>query len=117
MATKSKSRKASTKRSKNAIVSKTPLPTANVTARRIGGTTADVSDYVRCKTASGHISLHNGDQVATKLAGKELSEVYAIVARETDISQVQLKARYSHLNAGMQRMNLGNVLRGALRAE
>jgi hypothetical protein len=119
MTTKTKRAKRTPKARKagNAVISKTPLPTQNITARRIGGTTADVSDYVRCKTANGHVSLHNGDDVAKKLAGKELADVYAIVSKETEIPQTQLKTRYGHLNPGMQRMNLGNVLRGALRAE
>lgn len=111
------SKKAPRKSSKKSAALAAPLPTANITERRIGNVKADVSSYVRVKTAAGHTSLHNGDPIARKLAGKELKEVYALVARETDIPKTQLVSRYSHLNAGMQRMNLGNVLRGALRAE
>lgn len=113
MTTKNKARKSS----KKAAALAAPLPTANITERRIGNVKADVSSYVRVKTAAGHTSLHNGDAVAKKLAGKELDEVYKLVSKETDIPKTQLVARYQHLNQGMQRMNLGNVLRGALRAE
>lgn len=111
------SKKTARKTSRKSVKLAAPLPTANITERRIGNVKADVSSYVRVKTAAGHTSLHNGDAVASKLAGKELKDVYALVAKEVDIPKSQLVARYQHLNAGMQRMNLGNVLRGALRAE
>lgn len=113
MSTKTTARKA---RRSNKAVTK-PLPTANITERRIGNVKADVSGYVQVKTAAGHTSLHNGDAVANKLAGKDLKDIYGMVAKETGIPKTQLVARYNHLNVGMQRMNLGNVLRGALRAE
>lgn len=108
---KTKNRKASKKSAKLA----SPLPTANITERRIGNVKADVSSYVRVKTAAGHTSLHNGDAIATKLAGKDLKDVYKLVSKEVGIPQTQLVTRYQHLNPGMQRMNLGNVLRGAMR--
>lgn len=70
----------------------------------------------------------SGDEVARYLRDMPLDEVYEFVAEEAnrtgitytgtnrntfDISTVDsLKDRYAHLNKGMQRMNLGNVLRG-----
>lgn len=109
MASKRNSRKSGKTQAK-------PLPTANITKRSIGGTTADVSDYDRVKTPAGNISLDNGDAVAKQLRGKDLDDVYGAVAKAADLSVRELKTRYGHLNPGMQRMNLGNVLRGALRA-
>lgn len=95
-------------------VPQAPLPTDNITNRRIGDVRADVRTYVRCKTAAGNQSLHNGDQVARKLVGKELPDIYKIAAETTGLAINDLKTRYSHLNPGMQRMNLGNLIRGAL---
>lgn len=95
------------------VVTATPAPTANVLNRRIGDTRANVSKYVRCKTVNGNVSLNNGDSVAKKLVTVELADIYGIVAKELDVSKASLVERYKHLNVGMQRMNLGNLLRGA----
>ena len=58
-------------------------------------------------------SLDNGDLTAQLLRAYTLDETYAYVAIATGVSADSLKARYRHLNPGMQRMNLGNVLRKA----
>ena len=58
-------------------------------------------------------SLDNGDLTAQLLRAYTLDETYAYVAIATGVSSDSLKARYRHLNPGMQRMNLGNVLRKA----
>ncbi len=109
-----KARKASKPKKGGKKQSLLPLPTDNITNRRIGDVRADVRSYVRCKTAAGNMSMHNGDPVAVKLVGKQLDEVYALTAKTIGVPVSELKTRYSHLNPGMQRMNLGNVLRGAL---
>ncbi len=114
MSTETKTSKTSAKsKAKKGVKTTAPLPTPNITDRRIGDVRADVRAYVRCKTASGNMSLHNGDPVARKLAGKELAEVYKLAAEATNLPLTQLRTRYSHLNPGMQRMNLGNLIRGA----
>jgi hypothetical protein len=77
----------------------------------------DLSRYHTVVSAKGNSSLDNGDDVASSLRGKTIDEVYAIVSRAVEIPQTQLRALYSHLNVGMQRMNLGNKLRGALAVE
>lgn len=105
-----------TKKARKGVKTTRPLPTANIVERHIGDTKADVSDYVRHKTAAGNVSLHNGDSVAKKLAGKDINDVYAAAAKALDVTQTSLKSRYAHLNLGMQRMNLGNLIRGALSA-
>lgn len=56
-------------------------------------------------------SIDKGDDVALLLRGLTLEQVYSAVARESGQSAKSLVARFEHLNPGMQRMNLGNVLR------
>lgn len=60
----------------------------------------------RIKTASGSPSVHCGDDVASAMLGLTHDEL-APLAKENGIDFT----RWSHLNPGMQRMNLGNVLR------
>ena len=64
---------------------------------------------------SGKKSLDNGDQVALLLRGKTLDEVYSLTAEHLLTTVEELKERYKHLNAGQQRMNLGNRLRKIVR--
>lgn len=84
--------------------------------KRIGAANAplkDISKYERTKTASGNASLDSGDSVAKKLRGVELADVYKQAAKVLGEPIATLKSRYAHLNVGMQRMNLGNRIRGA----
>jgi len=69
------------------------------------------------KTQSGNASVHCGDATAQKLLGKTLDEVYAIAAKITEEEESALREKYGHLNTGMQRMNLGNKIRGVLNAK
>lgn len=69
------------------------------------------------KTASGNASVDCGDQVAAKLRGMDLTAVYSLAAKTLDITVKELQAKYGHLNTGMQRMNLGNRIRGAVNAK
>lgn len=81
------------------------------------------------KTNSGRKSLDIGDEAAAILRGQAIEDCFFIVAKHlvagtgkvddeegTEVSKVEaeLKAKYQHLNVGMQRMNLGNRLRKAL---
>ena len=78
---------------------------------------ANLESYVRDtehKTAGGHVSVHCGDEVAEKLLGKSLDQVYAMAAKALKEDEKALRAKYKNLNVGMQRMNLGNRIRGAL---
>ncbi len=88
------------------------------------GTTALLAErsrsYIRDsehKTAGGNTSVHCGDAAARKLLGKSLDECYAIAADITEEDESALRTRYQHLNPGMQRMNLGNKIRGVLNAK
>lgn len=73
----------------------------------------DLSHYARVKAASGNASLDNGDAVAKSLRECTLDDVYAKASKVLNESAKALRERYKHLNPGMQRMNLGNRIRGA----
>lgn len=60
-------------------------------------------------------SIDKGDAIAKMLRGQELVKTYADVAAATGLSVIELRERFCHLNPGMQRMNLGNMLRRATR--
>lgn len=83
---------------------------------RAGIAVYDPSRYTKHKdvrTPSGRASFDTNDAVAEQLRGKDLAEVYAIAAPMLGESIKALKARYSHLNNGQQRMCIGNRLRHA----
>lgn len=65
------------------------------------------------KTAGGHQSVDCNDKLASKLRGLSLDEVYAEASKMLNEPVKALKAKYEHLNVGMQRMNLGNRMRAA----
>jgi hypothetical protein len=68
----------------------------------------------RCRTeADGEAHFDNGDELATKLRGMPIDQIYALAKKTFG---VDFHPQYKHLNPGMQRMNLGNRLRAALRA-
>lgn len=56
-------------------------------------------------------SVDKGDTVALQLRVLDLDDVYTVVAAEASLTVGSLKDRFCHLNPGMQRMNLGNMLR------
>ena len=80
---------------------------------RSGALKYDKSRYVRYKTEDGKRSVDSGDEVAQQLRGLDLDAVYAVAAGELGVDEGELKAKYGHLNPGMQRMNLGNRIRAA----
>lgn len=65
------------------------------------------------RTASGRRAIDRDDEVAAQLRGSSLDEVYAAASDALGQSVEDLRAKYGHLNPGMQRMNLGNRMRGA----
>lgn len=84
--------------------------------RRCVNTTYDPSHYVKAKSKSGHATLHNGDPVAQKMATMTLDEIYEFAASYIPtMLPDELRAKYAHLNPGMQRMNLGNRVRAAIK--
>lgn len=81
----------------------------------------DHSRYTKHKdvrTASGRAAYDNSDDVADELRGMELEDVYELVGKAATKAgrDIDLRAKYAHLNLGMQRMNLGNVLRAIRKA-
>jgi len=75
--------------------------------------------YVKAKTASGKPSFDSDDETAQKLRGMDLEDVYTYVediAEKHGVDLGDLRKKYSKLNAGMQRMNLGNRLRAVVKA-
>ena len=74
----------------------------------------NLEKYVKGVSGSGKRTLRTNDPVAEALDGFTLDEVYAVASKMTDITQKELKEKYGHLNGGMQRMNLGNRIRGAV---
>lgn len=70
------------------------------------------------KTVNGKTvrSMDKGDFVAVELRKCEtLEQVYAFVSTQMGLSRADLVSRFAHLNVGMQRMNLGNMLRRYLK--
>jgi hypothetical protein len=55
---------------------------------------------------------HCGDDAALALDGLSLEECYTKTSDIVGVSVKDLTAKYGHLNKGMQRMNLGNRIRG-----
>ena len=71
--------------------------------------TVDREKYTKGRSAAGSSTLHNGDAVAVCLNGMTLEEVTALAGR----LKIEIPD-YSHLNVGMQRMNIGNKIRKAV---
>lgn len=66
-------------------------------------------------TCNDSLSYDNGDEVAIALRALTLADTYAACANVIGTAKGELIARYSHLNNGQQRMNLGNRIRAAFR--
>jgi hypothetical protein len=62
------------------------------------------------RTPSGGYSISNRDEVARALNGLTVEQLAQVAARAGLADRIK---RWAHLNPGMQRMNLGNVLRAA----
>ena len=88
----------------------------------------DLSRYVKHDetTASGRKVLDINDSVADALRGLNLEDCFRQTARylaalgvaatpKRPVTMSGLMTKYGHLNPGMQRMCLGNLLRGAIR--
>ena len=74
----------------------------------------DHSRYGHAVKADGKKSYDNGDKTATFLRTCSLERSYALVVA---FGMADQHDKYEHLNKGMQRMNLGNKLRGVLQRE
>lgn len=96
----------------NKTMASKKTPTRNIVDSKV-----DLSKYERVKGKDGKTTFDTGDDVAVKLRGMDLAEVYEFAATKLDVSVRSLKEKYGHLNAGQQRMNLGNRIRGAFSAK
>ena len=72
---------------------------------------ADRSNYKETRSASGAKSLNNGDPIAEGLDGMTIHELFNVGQK---VCGEDFKPKYAHLNVGMQRMNVGNRIRGAV---
>lgn len=80
--------------------------------RKIVDRRVDLSHYERVKV-EGRRVLDCADDVARHLRSMELDDVYDYAAEVLAVNVDELRQKYSHLNKGMQRMNLGNRIRSA----
>lgn len=69
-------------------------------------------EYNRSKLDGGKVVIDSGDDVAVALRELDLPDIYNVAAKELGIAKDQLIESYKHLNKGMQRMTLGNRIRG-----
>ena len=74
----------------------------------------DLTKYHKGVSGSGKKTMNCGDGIAEQLDGFTLDEVLAVASKMTDQTQKDLRAKYEHLNPGMQIMNLRNRIRGAV---
>lgn len=72
----------------------------------------DREKYQPGRSASGTKSLNNGDEVAKALEGLSVEDLYVIA--DKIVGENEHRKKYTNLNTGMQRMNLGNRIRGAI---
>jgi hypothetical protein len=116
-ASKKKAAPATTEGDKTMAKSKKKAPkkeAAGSMVRTINGKEVSLAGYQKAKAPGGGTSYNNGDEVAQKLAGKDLDGVYSVAAKTLKTEEKDLRARFKHLNPGMQRMNLGNMMRKIL---
>jgi hypothetical protein len=73
--------------------------------------------YVPITNYSGERSMDCGDPLAQLMRGLEPHEVCLLADTVLGEEAGHHSTRYGHLNAGQQRMNSGNRIRGALKKE
>jgi len=73
--------------------------------------------YTKSVASSGKASLHNGDTLATLLAGCEPEEVALLADLVCESPAGTHAAKYAKLNQGQVRMNSGNKIRGRIKRE
>lgn len=113
----SKAKSASATKEKTVATVKKAKKSTAKGVRTIGGKEVDLSGYKKVKAPGGGVSYTKGDAVANKLEGKSLDEVYKIAAAALKVPESELRAKYKKLNPGMQRMSLGNRMRGGPKKE
>ena len=71
----------------------------------------DRSKYTRIRDGLNKVHLDIGDYVANELREMDIAEIYTLVVELGIPNAEDLPSKYSNLNFGMQRMNLGNKIR------
>jgi colicin import membrane protein len=72
----------------------------------------DLEKYVNGVSGAGKRTKRSDHPVAAALDGFTIDETYTVASKFCEISEKELRDKYGHLNVGMQRMNLGNRIRG-----
>ena len=104
-------------RSKPAAKEKPAEKEAGSTFHNLSARRADYQKTVTGKGKNAIRSIDCGDDLAEGLRTLPLDKVYSKASKALGVTAKSLKEKYGHLNNGMQRMNLGNRLRAALRRE
>ena len=73
--------------------------------------------YTVSKSSKGSTSAHNGDDLATLLAGCTPEDVCATAEKLADLKAGELVKKYGHLNPGQMRMCSGNRIRAMVKKE
>ena len=73
--------------------------------------------YTVSKSAKGTASAHNGDDLATLLAGCSPEDVCATAEKLGELNSGELSKKYGHLNPGQIRMCSGNRIRAMVKKE
>ena len=73
--------------------------------------------YTVSKSAKGTTSAHNGDDLATLLAGCSPEDVCATAEMLGELKSGELSKKYGHLNPGQVRMCSGNRIRAMVKKE
>ena len=73
--------------------------------------------YTASKSSKGSTSAHNGDDLATLLAGCSPEDVCATAEKLADLKAGELVKKYGHLNPGQMRMCSGNRIRAMVKKE
>jgi len=73
--------------------------------------------YTTSKSSKGSTSAHNGDDLATLLAGCSPDDVCATAEKLADLKAGELVKKYGHLNPGQVRMCSGNRIRAMVKKE
>ena len=73
--------------------------------------------YTASKSATGSTSAHNGDDVATLLAGSAPDVVCSTAEKLAKMKPGELAKKYGHLNPGQVRMCAGNRIRALVKKE
>lgn len=73
--------------------------------------------YTVSKSSKGSTSAHNGDDLATLLAGCSPEDVCATAEKLAELKAGELVKKYGHLNPGQIRMCSGNRIRAMVKKE